>query len=101
MNTLLWVRRKPLLQFKASMKKPSLSPFRCHGLLPLDDGLSTIPPLTRASPHRCLQLNERNRLPGVEDDKPKTPVKRSPIGIFHIGIAEDRTAMAEFASVWR
>jgi hypothetical protein len=83
------------------MKKPSIVAFPCHTLLPLDDGLPIIPPLTRSSSHRRLQLNGRSCLPVVEDDKSKTQFKRSPIWIFHIGIAKDRTAMAKFTSVWR
>lgn len=71
--------------------------FRRHTLLALDDCLyalqPTIPHLTRSSLHRCLQRHGISRLPDVEGDKPKKKkFKRYPIGHFHIGIAEVRTA---------
>ena len=48
--------------------------FRKHTLLPLDDCLyalqATIPHLTRASLHRCLQRHGISRLPEVEGDLP-------------------------------
>jgi transposase-like protein len=61
--------------------------FRRHTLLPLDDCLyalqATIPRLTRASLHRCLQRHGISRLPDVEGDKPdKRKFKPYPIGLF-------------------
>ena len=53
--------------------------FPSHTVLPLDEGLPIIPPLTRSSSHRRLHLNGRSCLPEVEDDKSKTRFKRSPI----------------------
>src|SRR5690606_31544291 len=71
--------------------------FRRHTLLPLDDCLyalqPTIPHLTRASLHRCLQRHDISRLPDVEGVKaPKRKFKSYPIGYFHIDIAEVQTA---------
>jgi transposase len=71
--------------------------FRRHTLLPLDDCLyalqPTIPHLTRSSLHRCLQRHGISRLPDVEGDKqPKKKFKSSPIGYFHIDIAEVQRA---------
>src|SRR5215208_970262 len=70
--------------------------FRRHTLLPLDDCLyalqATIPHLTRSSLHRCLQRHGISRLPDTDGDKPqRAKFKRSPIGYFHIDIAEVRT----------
>jgi Integrase core domain len=70
--------------------------FRRHTLLPLDDCLyalqSTIPHLTRSALHRCLKRHGISRLPAIEGDKPKKKkFKFSPIGYFHIDIAEVRT----------
>jgi len=54
---------------------------------------SSIPHLTRSALHRCLQRHGIWRLPDVEGDKPKRQkFKRSPIGFFHIDIAEVQTA---------
>jgi Integrase core domain len=69
---------------------------RRHTQLPLDDCLyalqPTIPHLTRSSRHRCLQRHGISRLPEVTGDKPaKTKFKSSPIGDFHIDIAEVHT----------
>ena len=60
--------------------------FRRHTLLPLDDCLyalqPSIPHLTRAALHRCLQRHGISRLPDVEGDKPKrSKFKRYPIGV--------------------
>src|SRR6201997_2711840 len=71
--------------------------FRRHPLLPLDDCLyalqPTIPHLTRSSLHRCLQRHGISRLPEAEGAKPsKKKFKTSPIGFFHIDIAEVQTA---------
>lgn len=71
--------------------------FRRHTLLPLDDCLHAWQPsnphLTRSALHRCLQRHGISRLPDVEGDKPKrSKFKRSPIGFFHIDIAEVQTA---------
>src|SRR6201997_2529861 len=71
--------------------------FRRHTLLPLDDCLyalqPTIPHLTRSSLHRCLQRHGISRLPEAEGAKPsKKKFKTSPIGFFHIDIAEVQTA---------
>lgn len=71
--------------------------FRRHTLLPLDDCLyalqPTIPNLTRASLHRCLQRHGISRLPEVEGDKPaKKRFKSYPIGYFHVDIAQVQTA---------
>src|SRR3974390_2875080 len=70
--------------------------FRKHTLLPLDDCLyalqATIPHLTRSSLHRCLQRHGISRLPDGKDGKGgKRKFKTSPIGYFHIDIAEVRT----------
>ena len=71
--------------------------FRRHTLLPLDDCLSalhpTIPHLRRSSLHRCLQRHGISRLPDVSGDTPaKKTFKHSPIGSFHIDLAEVQTA---------
>ena len=71
--------------------------FRRYTLLPLDDCLyalqPTIPHLTRSSLHRCLQRHGVSRLPDIEGDKPpKTRFKSYAIGVFHIDLAEVRTA---------
>jgi len=70
--------------------------FRKHTLLPLDDCLytlqETIPHLTRAALHRCLQRHGISRLPQVADRRSKKKrFKKYPIGYFHIDIAEVRT----------
>jgi transposase InsO family protein len=70
--------------------------FRKHTLLPLDDCLyalqATLPQLTRAALHRCLQRHGINRLPDMEGDKPaKKKFKPYPLGYIHIDIAEVRT----------
>ena len=59
--------------------------FRRHTLLPLDDCLyalqATIPHLTRASLHRCLQRHGISRLPEIDGDKPaKRKFRSYPIG---------------------
>jgi hypothetical protein len=66
-------------------------------LLPLDDCLyalqATIPQLTRSSLHRCLERHSISRLPEVEGDKPRRKkFDTYPIGVFHIDLAEVRTA---------
>ncbi len=71
--------------------------FRKHTLLPLDDCLyalqPTIPHLSRSSLHRCLQRHGISRLPDVGGDRPaKKKFKVTPIGFFHIDIAEVPTA---------
>ena len=70
--------------------------FRRHTQLPLDDCLyalqPTIPHLTRASLHRCLQRHGISRLPDVGDKPARRKFRRYPIGFFHIDIAELRTA---------
>src|SRR3984957_10378592 len=71
--------------------------FRKHTLLPLDDCLyalqATIPQLTRSSLHRCLERHGISRLPEGEGDKPgRKKFDTYPIGFFHIGLAEGRTA---------
>ena len=70
--------------------------FRRHTLLPLDDCLyglqPTIPHLTRSSLHRCLERHGISRLPEVEGDKPaRKRFAASPIGSFHIDLAEVST----------
>jgi hypothetical protein len=70
--------------------------FRKHNLPPLDDCLyalqATIPHLTRSSLHGCLRRHRISHLPEIVGDKPaKQPIKRYPIGYFHIDIAEVRT----------
>ena len=70
--------------------------FRRHTLLPLDDCLYAlqpmIPHLTRSSLQRCLQRHGLSRLPDSQGDKPqRSKFKRSPIGFFHIDLAEVRT----------
>ncbi len=62
---------------------------RRHTLLPLDDCLhalqSSIPGLTRSSPHRCLQRHGISRLSDLEGDKPaRRTFKVYPIGFFHV-----------------
>ncbi len=85
--------------------------FRRHGLPPLeferqanDPGIvcreerlyaprATIPRLTRSSRHRCPRRHVISQLPDVEGDRPaRKKFKAYPIGSFHIGIAEARTA---------
>lgn len=71
--------------------------FRRHTLLPLDDCLyalqPSIPHLTRSALHRCLKRRGISRLADVEGDNPKRQkVKRHPIGVFHMDIAEVQTA---------
>ncbi len=71
--------------------------FRKHTLLPLDDGLyalqATIPRLTRSSLHRCLERHGISRLPEVEGSKPsRKKFEHYPVGYFHVGLAEARTA---------
>ena len=74
-----------------------IAAFRRHTLLALDDCLSslqaTIPHLSRASLHRCLQRHAISRLPEVTGDEPaRKKFKAYPIGYFHIDIAEVQTA---------
>lgn len=69
---------------------------RRHTLLPLDDGLcalqATIPNLARSSLHRGLLRPGIPRLPEVDGDKPgRRAFKATPIGFFHIDVAEVRT----------
>jgi hypothetical protein len=71
--------------------------FRRHTLLPLDDCLyalqATIPHLTRASLHRCLQRHGISQLPKIDGEvSAKQKFKAYPIGFFHIDLAEVRTA---------
>ncbi len=55
-------------------------------------GILTRGHLTRSAQHRCLQRHGISRLPDVEGDKPKPQkFKCSPIGFFHIDIAEVQT----------
>ncbi|MGH6856323.1 MAG: IS481 family transposase, partial [Methylocella sp.] len=70
--------------------------FRKSTLLPLDDCFyalqPSIPRLTRASLHRCLQRHCIRRLPEVEGGKPKKlKFPAYPIGGFYSGIAEVQT----------
>ena len=74
--------------------------FRRRTLLPLDDCLyalqATIPHLTRSSLHRCLQRHGISQLQKLGDEiAPKRKFKAYPIGYFHIGIAEVRTAQGK------
>lgn len=69
--------------------------FRRHTLLLLDDcpyaPQPTIPQLTRSALHRCLQRHGISRLPETDGDKPvRKRFKASPIGFFHIDVAEVR-----------
>ncbi len=68
---------------------------RRHTLLPLDDCLyalqASIPGLTRASLHRCLQRHGISRLPDPEAAPARKRFKAYPIGFVHIDIAEART----------
>jgi hypothetical protein len=71
--------------------------FRRHTLLPLDDCLYAlqpwIPHLTRSALHRCLQRHGISRPPEIEREEPKRQkFKRYPIGLFHIDVAEVKTA---------
>nr|WP_156475478.1 hypothetical protein [Gluconobacter thailandicus] len=103
-----WRKRQTVEKQKAGPKEPRSSvlsktdeamivAFRRHTLLPLDDCLcalqASIPHLTRSALHRCFQRHEISRLPDIEGDKPKRQrFKRSPIGFFHLDIAEVQTA---------
>ncbi len=54
---------------------------------------ATLPHLTRPSLHRCLQRHDISWLSEVEGSQPaKRKVKTSPLGDFHIDIAEVQTA---------
>ena len=69
---------------------------RRHTRLPLDDCLyalqATLPHLTRSALPRGLQRHGISRLPAMEGDKPpKQKFKPSPLGYFHMDIAEVRT----------
>ena len=69
---------------------------RRHTLLSLDDCpyslQPTIPHLTRAALHRCLQRHGISRLPELEGDRPKKQRLASyPLGHFHVDIAEVQT----------
>jgi hypothetical protein len=65
---------------------------RRYTLLSLDDCLyaqPTIPNLTRPNLHPCLQRHGISRLPEIEGDKSaQKKFKNSPIGYFHIDIAQ-------------
>jgi transposase InsO family protein len=51
-----------------------------------------MPHLTRSALHRGLQRHGIHRLPDIEGDKPAKPTfKPSPIGDFHLDMAEGRT----------
>jgi hypothetical protein len=69
---------------------------RKHTLLPLDNCLyalqATRPHVTRSARHRCLQRHGISRLPEMTGEKTaKKQFTSSPIGYFHIDIAEVRT----------
>jgi transposase InsO family protein len=69
---------------------------RKHTLLPLDDCLyalqATLPHLPRSTRHRCLQRHGLSCVPDMAGEKTgKQPFRSSPIGDFHIDIAEVRT----------
>ena len=72
--------------------------FRRHTPRPLDDGLyalhATLPCLTRASWHRCLQRHGMSRLPeAAQGDTPtRKNFKSYPSASFHIDIAEVQPA---------
>lgn len=71
--------------------------FRLHTPLPLDDCLyalqATIQQLTRSAPQRRLPRHGISRLPEVVGDKPiNEAFKASPIGYFHLDLAEVQTA---------
>jgi transposase-like protein len=88
--------RVPHSTVLSSEEEEIIVTFRKHTLLPLDDCLyalqATIPHLTRSSLHRCLKRHGISRLSEITGDKAaKKPVKRHPIGYFHIDIAEVRT----------
>jgi transposase InsO family protein len=75
---------------------------RRHTLLPLDACLSalpaTLPHLTRAALHRGLQRHGSSRLPEMAHEKPgKKKFTASPIGSFHVDIAEGRTEEGKLA----
>ncbi len=66
---------------------------RRHSLLPPDRCLyalqPSLPQPTRSSLHRCLQRHGMAQLPKTDGAKPKrSRFKASPIGFFHIDIAE-------------
>jgi hypothetical protein len=102
-----WRKRQTVDDLKTGPKEPrstvlteaeeaAIVAFRRHTLLLLDDGLyalqPSIPHLTHAALHRCLQRHGISRLPDDERDKPKrSKFKRYPIGFFHIDIAELQT----------
>jgi len=106
-TVLKWRRRAFVTDAPMGPKEPrstTLSPeqeaiavaFRRHTLLPLDDCLyalqATIPGLTRSSLHRLFQRHAIARLPEIDGDKIlKKRFKPTPIGFFHIDIAEVRT----------
>jgi hypothetical protein len=71
--------------------------FRCHTLLPLDDGLYPLQPssplLTRSALNPCRQRHGISRFPDVEGDKPRLhKFKRYPIGFVRIDTAKVQTA---------
>jgi transposase-like protein len=102
-----WRKRQTLQDMKTGPMEPrskTLSEaeeamvvaFRRHTLLPLDDCLTALQPtilhLTRSALHRCIQRHGISRLPDVDGDRPKRQrFKRSPVGFFHIDIAEVQT----------
>jgi hypothetical protein len=70
--------------------------FRQHTLLPLDNCLHALQPslphLTRSSLHRCLRRHGLARLRETDGGKPRrSRSKTSPVGCFHIDIAEVHT----------
>jgi transposase-like protein len=70
--------------------------FRKHTLLPLDDCLyalqAMLPHLPRSTRHRCLQRHGLSCVPDMAGEKTgKQPFRSSPIGDFHLDIAEVRT----------
>jgi hypothetical protein len=78
--------------------------FRTHTLLPLDDCVSalqaTMPHVTRAALHRGVTRPGIHRLPDIDGDKPaKKPFKPSPIGYFHIDMADVRTEAGKLSLV--
>ena len=103
-----WRKRATVEDIKSGSTKPRSSvrtdaeaamivAFLRHKLLPPGDChyalQSSIPQLTRSAPHRCLQRHGIVRLPDAGGGPPQRQrIRRSPIGLFHIAIAEVQSA---------
>jgi hypothetical protein len=91
-----WARNSRAPRSLTLEQEARIGAVRRHPRLPLDDCLdalqATIPQLTRAARHRCLKRPGINHLPQITGATPPPPCQSSPIGSFHIDIAEVRTA---------